>query len=89
MVDSVPEEIRFYKFKETWDYNSAEGALGPVLPGQVLRELTSLTGCELVDDAAEGKVFIGAHSEEDCKRAIGKLDNIRKYFKYSVSVPKT
>lgn len=54
----------------------------PVLTNEILSEIQRLTGCELVNDPQTRQLFVGASLEEDCHRAISKLENVRKYSKY-------
>lgn len=73
-----PEEVRYYKWKTTWEYQGTSPSLDQIASRELLTELAALVGCEFVKDINQGKIYIGATSEEDCRRAVCKLDNINK-----------
>jgi hypothetical protein len=76
-----PEQVKYYKTKTTWDYEATNPSLDEILPDDLLRKLSELiTSCGFVKDLNQSKIFIGASSEEACRRAVCKFDNIRKNF---------
>lgn len=79
-----PEKIRYYKSKTTWEYEAANHYLDDAVSDEILVKLAGLVGCEFVKDLNQGKIYIGATSAEECRRAICKLDNIKNNFVSSV-----
>lgn len=73
-----PHKVRFYKAKTLWGFQSTTASLDEIIPDEVLLKLAALVGCEFVKDISQGKIYIGASSEGECRRAFCKLDNIRK-----------
>lgn len=75
---SFPVKVRHYKWKTIWEYQGTSPSLDEIVSGGILRRLAVLIGCEFVKDSNHGAIYIGASSEEDCSRAVCKLDNINK-----------
>ena len=76
-----PEQVKYYKSKTAWEYEAKTPSLDELLPDDTLQKLARLiTRCKFAKDLNQGKIFIGASSEEACRRAICKFDNIRKNF---------
>jgi hypothetical protein len=76
--DDFPQNFRSHKSRLTWDYGATNPPMEEIFPDELLVKLEGLIGCEFVKDLNLSRIFIGAASEEIGRRAIYKLDNIRK-----------
>lgn len=79
-----PAKIKSHNAKLIWEYKDGRISLDELVSDQTLKTLEELTGCNLVKNLNEGKVYIGHSLEEHCQNAVTKLNNIKKY---SVSTP--
>lgn len=73
-----PEKVRYYKSKTTWECEGTNPSLDEIVSDNILAKLEGLISCEFFENLDQSKIYIGAASEEECLRAVFKLDNVRK-----------
>ena len=75
---NFPAKVRFYKAKTIWECQATNHSLDEIVPDELLLKLERLIEGDFVKDLNQGRIYIGASCEEECRRAVCKLDNIRK-----------
>jgi hypothetical protein len=75
---NFPDKVRFYKAKTIWECQATNPSLDEIVPDELLLKLGRLIEGDFVKDLNQDRIYIGASCEEECRRAVCKLDNIRK-----------
>ena len=73
-----PEAIRYYQFKEIWIYSHAKKDIDDVISDRDLRTLEKSLGCQMQKVLNDQCIYIGAHQDGKCDRAVYALNIIRK-----------
>lgn len=80
LTSTLPKEFDMLKYKEVWSCVDEKLNLNDIFNNEIVHELKRLTGCQIIKDATESKIFVGSNLQEACDQALLKLDTIRKYF---------
>ena len=83
-----PDKVRFYKAKTIWEYQVTNPSLDEIASDGLLLKLARLIQGDLVKDVNRGRIYIGATCEDECRRAISKLDNIKNHWASILSICK-
>jgi hypothetical protein len=78
---SIPgsEELISIDFKALWRCHTPGLSMDAIIPKHVQLEIEAITCTRLLEDLNKQVIQVHAQSQEDCDKAIRKLDVLRKY----------
>jgi hypothetical protein len=78
-AESVTEELIALDYKSVWQCHTQDFSMDKIVPKHVQQAIEIITFTKLVEDLNGQAIHVHAQSQEDCDKAINKLDVLRKY----------
>ncbi len=74
-----PEELISLEIMSVWKCQTQDLSMEKIIPKHVQLGIEMITGTRLVEDLNSQVIHVRAQCQEDCNKAVHKLDILRKY----------